>query len=98
MYLQMIDSMTSSAPPPIDSNRMSLKTTTEPNIKNKCINKIRIETGTLTHAPVHPADKDVISKAHPSPELQARVGDVTRQATSLQLRHGSELRDVIAGD
>ena len=50
------------------------------------------------HEPVHPADKDVICEAHPSPELQTGVGDVTRQATSLQLRHGSELCDVIAGD
>ena len=93
MYLQMIDSMTSSAPPPIDSNRISLKTTTK--LKKK---KNRIETGTLTHAPVHPADKDVISETHPSPELQTRVSDVTCQAASLQLRHGSELCDVIAGD
>lgn len=56
--------------------------------------------GTLNapHSPVEAADHDVAGEAHPPPELQAAVAELSGQSAGLQLGHGRQLRHVVTFD
>ena len=59
---------TSSAPPPIEVNRMSLKIQNMIDIVMQFIFSV--------NPPVVSADQNIVGESHPSPELEAGVGNL----------------------
>ena len=74
---------TSSAPPPIEVNRMSLKIQNMIDIVMQFIFSV--------NPPVVSADQNIVGEAHPSPELEAGVRNLPHQSPALQLAHRGQL-------